>query len=69
LSRNLVEYREKKHGAVFAIIALVLGLIASVEGYFVKTRVWVAEPLVALVAVGLFPLMVYAAFYFWRQHH
>jgi hypothetical protein len=69
LSRGLVEYREKKHGAVFAIIALVLGLIASVEGYFVKTKVWVAEPLLALVAVGLFPLMVYAAFYFWRRHH
>jgi hypothetical protein len=69
LSRSLVEFREKKHGAVFAIIALLLGLIASVEGYFVKTTVWVAEPVLALLAVGLFPLMVYAAFYFWRRHH
>jgi hypothetical protein len=69
LSRDLVEYRERKHGAVFAIIALVLGLIASAEGYFIKTRVWVAEPLVAFFAVGIIPLTVYAAFYFWRRHH
>ena len=69
LSRTSVDSREKKHGAVFAIIALTLGVIATVEGYFIKTRELQTEPLIAIVVVGILPLIVYSAFFAWSRHH
>jgi hypothetical protein len=69
LSRSSVDSREKKHGAVFAIIALTLGVIATVEGYFIKTRELQTEPFIAVGVVGILPLIVYFAFFVWRRHH
>jgi hypothetical protein len=68
VARQRVEYREKRHAAVAALIALFLGLVGTGEGFFLGRQDIVKGPLVLFIAVGV-PALAYATFFYWQRHN
>lgn len=66
LARDLVDYREKRNAALFALVGIFLGVITTAEGYVLGKQELLKGPIVIFLAIVV-PVFTYAAFYLWAR--
>jgi hypothetical protein len=68
LSREVLDNRERRHALVLLILGITLSVLATLEGYLLKTdQVFVRLP--ADFALASIPAVLYVCFFLWRRHH